>query len=72
MCSGVASPGGEGGFDLSRSGAYYINGNIIESWKPDILWGWRRYRDQMPGRTTTDGGDGGGLVVIVADTIDRE
>lgn len=66
---GVASPGGQGGFDLSRNGYYYINGNSLNRGNRIFLGGGGGTGTQMPGRTTTDGGDGGGLVVIVADTI---
>ena len=62
--------GGAGGFDLGRSGYYYINGNPVNRGKPDLLW--RRRWKWYAGRVTsvnTDGGNGGGIVIIVADTI---
>jgi len=67
---GVTFPGGRGGFNLSLPGAYYINGNVQNRGNRIFFGGGGGTGTRMPGRITTDGGDGGGLVVIVADTIE--
>ncbi len=64
---GVSLLGGGGGFDLSRS--YYTNDNTFNQANRIFFGGGGGSGTRIPGRTTTDGADGGGLVVIIADTI---
>ena len=52
---GVTSPGGRGGFDLSRSGAYYINGNNQNRGNRIFFGGGGGTGTRMPGRFTTIG-----------------
>jgi hypothetical protein len=71
---GVESPGGAGGFDLGRSDAYYKNRSedivILNRFDRIFFGGGGGIGTRMAGRTYSSGGNGGGLVVIVADTID--
>ncbi len=65
---GDSLTGGRGGFDLGRSGWYYININTDRTDR--IFFGGGGGSGTRPaGSTNTDGGNGGGIVVIIADTI---
>ncbi|MDF1575116.1 MAG: gliding motility-associated C-terminal domain-containing protein [Bacteroidales bacterium] len=70
---GDSLTGGGGGFDLGRSGYYYVNKNgtpQIDHAADRIFFGGGGGSGSKPaGAGTTDGGHGGGIVVIVADTI---
>ncbi len=68
---GVAETGGKGGFDLSRNGFYYINGDdIFNRGNRIFLGGGGGSGTRMNGFSTTNGANGGGIVVIVADSIE--
>ena len=67
---GVQSPGGGGGFDLSNASAYYINGNSFNRGNRIFFGGGGGTGTTMTGFNATDGGNGGGLVIIVADSIE--
>lgn len=70
---GVSETGGNGGFDLGRTGYYYVN----EDGTPQVDYAANRIffgggggsGTQTANGESTDGGDGGGIVIIVADTI---
>lgn len=67
---GVETPGGNGGFDLSRINfAYYVNGNPQNRGNRIFFGGGGGAGTRTNEIDATDGGNGGGLVVIVADTI---
>jgi len=69
FCSpGVSVTGGEGGFDLGRSGWYYINSNADRS-NRIFFGGGGGSGTRTATETSSDGGNGGGIVVIIADTI---
>ena len=72
ICSpgvGVSVTGGAGGFDLGRTGYYYIDGNVDNRGNRIFFGGGGGSGTRMSLSTNTDGGNGGGIVVIVADTI---
>jgi len=67
---GDSLTGGEGGFDLGRSGYYYINGNAFNRGNRIFFGGGGGSGTRTASSVNTDGGNGGGIVVIVADTIE--
>jgi hypothetical protein len=68
---GVLETGGKGGFDLGRPGFYYINGDdIFNRGYRIFLGGGGGSGTRWSTFNTTDGADGGGIVVIVADSIE--
>ncbi len=71
LCESAISAGGLGGFDLGRAhDAYYVNENPLNRGFRIFYGGGGGTGTRVSGRITTDGGDGGGLVVIIADTIE--
>jgi hypothetical protein len=69
-CSpGVDITGGNGGFDLGRSGYYYVDFNPLNRGNRIFFGGGGGSGTRPAGATNTRGGNGGGIVVIVADTI---
>jgi len=66
--SGVSVTGGDGGFDLGRSGWYYINNNLDRTDRI-FFGGGGGSGTRTIASTSTDGGNGGGIVVIVAEII---
>ena len=66
---GDSLTGGEGGFDLGRSGYYYINGNPFNRGNRIFFGGGGGSGTRRVTSVNTDGGNGGGIVIIVADTI---
>ncbi len=67
---GVDLPGGDGGFDLGRPGDAYYDNIDPDRTNRIFLGGGGGSGTWINGRTSTRGGDGGGIVVIVADTIE--
>jgi len=67
---GVAETGGKGGFDLGRPGFYYVNGFYTTRGNRIFFGGGGGTGVRDVTKTCTNGGDGGGIVVIVADSIE--
>lgn len=70
---GVSETGGSGGFDLGRTGYYYVNKNgtpqVDYAANRIFFGGGGGSGTQTANSESTDGGDGGGIVIIVADTL---